>query len=221
MTQAFDPIAQTYDQWYDTPEGRAIFHAELKCLGALCGQCPGRWLEVGVGTGRFAFSLGIVEGIDPSLRMLDIAAGRGIKTYAGTAENLPFPDGSFDGVLMALTLCFVANSQRALKECRRVLRPGGRLILGTVPADSPWGREYLEKASQEHPVYAQARFRMATEIVRLAQDAGLSLIDAASTLFWKPGEAPQTEARIEKGIVSEAGFLGFLFEKIAPENSST
>jgi len=69
----FDPIADVYDRWYDAPEGRAIFAAELKCLRALCGHFNDRWVEVGVGTGRFASMLGIGEGIDPSLRMLEIS----------------------------------------------------------------------------------------------------------------------------------------------------
>jgi len=66
MTLAFDPMADAYDRWYDTPKGKAIFQAELKCLRSLHEKSPGRWLEVGVGTGRFACSLGIAEGIDPS-----------------------------------------------------------------------------------------------------------------------------------------------------------
>jgi SAM-dependent methyltransferase len=218
MTQAFDRMAEAYDRWYETPEGRALFDAELQCLRSLRGQGRGRWLEVGVGTGRFARSLGIAEGIDPAPRMLEIAASRGIQVHEGSAEGLPFAAGSFDGVLMALTLCFVENAARALRECRRVLRPDGRLLLGTLPADGPWGREYLEKGSRGHPVYALGHFRTAAEIVELCQGAGFGLVDAASTLFWNPGEEPQPRA--EKGVVSNAGFVGFLFEKSASESSS-
>ncbi|MEW5721672.1 MAG: class I SAM-dependent methyltransferase [Thermodesulfobacteriota bacterium] len=185
------------------------------CLRPLFEKRPGRWLEVGVGTGRFAWALGIGEGVDPSPPMLALAASRGLETYEGTAENLPFPKSSFDGVLMALTLCFVANSQKALRECRRVLHPGGCLLLGIVPADSPWGREYITKASQGHPVYARAHFHTAAEVMSLAQDAGFALSEAKSTLFWKPGETPPPEPQIEAGIVSGAGFLGLLFEETA------
>ena len=109
MTQAFDPIADSYDQWYDAPEGRAVFSAELACLRLLCTPCGGRSLEVGVGTGRFTSALGVAEGVDPSGQMLEIAAGRGIQTYTGTAEDLPFADDTFDGLLLALTLCFVTD----------------------------------------------------------------------------------------------------------------
>lgn len=218
MTRAFDRMAEAYDRWYETPEGRALFDAELNCLRLLRGQGRGRWLEVGVGTGRFARSLGIAEGIDPAPRMLEIAASRGIRVHEGSAERLPFAAGSFDGVLMALTLCFVANAPRALRECRRVLRPEGRLLLGTLPADGRWGREYVEKGSRGHSVWALGHLRTAAEIVELCQHAGFALIDAASTLFWSPGEEPQP--RVEKGVVSNAGFLGFLFERSASQSSS-
>ena len=71
MAQAFGAIADAYDRWYDTPEGQALFHAEVDCLCLLCKELRGRWLEVGVGTGRFAVALGVKEGIDPSPQMAD------------------------------------------------------------------------------------------------------------------------------------------------------
>ena len=83
LAQVFDRIAESYDRWYDTSEGQAIFNAELKCLRSLCEHLRGRWLEVGVGTGRFASILGVTRGIDPSIPMLKIAAERGIMAYAG------------------------------------------------------------------------------------------------------------------------------------------
>lgn len=213
MKQAFDDIADEYDHWYDTPEGSALFQAELKCLRRLHDRNAGRWLEVGVGTGRFACALGIAEGVDPARRMLGIAASRGIATHQGNAESLPFTERSFDGILMALTLCFVQDADHALRECLRVLRPGGRLLVGAVPADSPWGRKYIEKASEGHSIYAMARFRTSAEIMRLAECAGFIFIDAASTLFWKPGDESESNPQVKTGIVPEAGFLGLLFEK--------
>lgn len=211
MTQAFNPIADSYDKWYDAPEGRAVFSAELVCLRMLCAPSGGRWLEVGVGTGRFASALGVAEGIDPSCRMLEIAAGRGIKTYTGTAESLPFADDTFDGVLLALTLCFVTDSKRAAMECRRVLRAQGRLLVGHIPADSSWGRHYEEKKAAGHPAYAHARFLTTAQVVALVEGARFHLEGAASTLFWASGAMPETQPRVETGIVPGAGFMALLF----------
>ena len=213
MAGAFDRVAADYDRWYDEPEGRAIFAAELECLRSLAGRVEGEWLEVGVGTGRFSHGLGVRKGVDLSPQMLEIAAERGIEVVEGAAEDLPFPSDSYGGILMALTLCFVADAQRALQECERVLRPGGRLLLGVVPADSSWGREYSRQAARNHPIYSMARFRTVAEITELADRAGLVPVDACSSLFWPPGETPDSTPRIEAGVASEAGFVGLLFEK--------
>lgn len=213
MTQSFDLIAETYDEWYDTSEGQAIFNAEWTCLRSLCGRCQGRWLEVGVGTGRFASGLGVARGIDPSPPMLKIAEARGIMTYMGRAENLPFPEGSFDGVLMALALCFIANPTQALKECGRILRQEGSLLLGVIPADGPWGRAYERKKAEGHPVYSLARFFDVSEILALIENTGFTIKAAASTLLWPPDELAEIDPRIEAGISSGAGFLGLLFAK--------
>ncbi len=211
--QIFDSIADSYDRWYDEPDGRAVFNAELQCLRPLCRHPVDRWLEAGVGTGRFASSLGIANGMDPSVPMLRHAAARGIRTCAGRAESIPFPADSFDGVLLALTLCFIADPQKALNECSRILRPGGSLLLGIIPADSPWGRAYEKKKKQGRSVYAYATFYRTPDIVAWMKTAGLELKRAASTLFWSPEERPETNPRSECGMHPEAGFLGLLFEK--------
>ncbi len=152
--------------------------------------------------------------------MLEIAVRHGIRTYEGCAEALPFPGSSFDGVLLALSFCFIADPQKALKECHRVLFPKGRLLIGVISADSPWGRTYERKGSAGHPVYAHARFRKVPEIVKLVESAGFELQDAASTLFWEPGGSPETEPRVETGIVPEAGFVGLLFTKADSQTST-
>lgn len=55
----------------------------------------------------------------------------------------------------------------------------------------------------------------------LAEVAGFALLDAASTLFWKPGESPSTEPRIKTGIVSEGGFIGLLFGRVTMKYSGS
>ena len=153
MLQPFDSLAQSYDNWYDTRKGKQIFEAELECLQKVCPVCQGRWLEVGVGTGLFASRMGIKEGIDPSFAMLELAASRGIITYQGNAEDLPFEAKSFDGILMAFTLCFIDSPDKALTQYHRILKDNGQLLVGLIPADSPWGKSYQEK--KKGPSYLQ------------------------------------------------------------------
>ena len=221
MGNVFDTLAETYDGWYDTPDGRAIFEAERDCLSSLCRGPFNSWLEVGVGTGRFAHALGITTGVDPSPKMVEIAAGRNIETCVGSAEQLSFAEDSFEGVLMAFTLCFVADAPEALRECRRVLQPGGRLLLGIVPAGSPWGREYQEKAARGHPIYSHAHFRTAADTIDLGEDAPFALCDTAGTLFWKPDQAAAQEPQCKFQCGEEAGFLGILFQNPGGEPEST
>lgn len=209
---SFDGLADRYDEWYESPEGAAVFREEVTCLRSLCPKCRGRWLEVGVGTGRFASEMGIVEGLDPSPKMLERAARRGVRIHAGAAEHLPFPDGAFDGVLMALALCFVQEAAQALRESSRVLRPSGTLLVGIVQAESAWGRLYVEKAAEGHPVYSLATFRTVSETVELAGREGFVLRESASALFWKPGDTPMSEVRIDRHTDVSAGFVALRFQ---------
>lgn len=213
MNNAFDKTADAYDQWYETPAGRIILAEELACMDRVCPERCGRWLEVGVGTGRFASAMGIAEGIDPSSHMLAHAARRGVRTCRGAAEALPFPDHAFDGVLLALALSFVANAEHALRETSRVLGPRGELVIGFVPSDSPWGEAYRRKAAAGHPVYASARFRSSSETVALVEGVGFTLRNAASALFWGPEADPLTAPRVEAGMVAQAGFVALRFAK--------
>jgi ubiquinone/menaquinone biosynthesis C-methylase UbiE len=104
----------------------------------LLAQAAGRVLEIGGGTGAnlahygpAVESLTITEPESPMLRRLE----RRVRTEApatlvlrAPAENLPFEDHTFDTVVSTLVLCGVDDQPRALREIRRVLRPGGWLL---------------------------------------------------------------------------------------------
>lgn len=157
-------------------------------------------------TGRFACELGGAEGIGTSSEMLKFAEMRRIKTYLGSAASLPFPDGSFDGVLSVLSLCFFADAAKALDECHRVLMPSGTLLLGIIPGDSAWGKYYLKKKAERHPVYIHADFLPYADVVALIERDGVSLIAGSSTLFQSPEHSPEPNLRVADGIVSGASF---------------
>ena len=216
MDSLFDPIADMYDQWYDLPKGKAIFQEELACLRVLQPDCAGDWLEVGVGTGRFAHAMGIQFGVDLSGPMLTKAFQRGIRTCVGTTEHLPFLSSAFDGVLLALTVCFLSDPTLAFQECARVLKPNGRLVLGILPGDGPWGREYIRKGHEGDPVYSHAQFRTVTEINHMVCSAGFQLQAGSSSLFCEPDDPPAEIFRLESGIAMDAGFVGLLFTAPPP-----
>jgi ubiquinone/menaquinone biosynthesis C-methylase UbiE len=100
----------------------------------------GRVLELGIGGGaNLAFydptTVWSVAGVDPSaeLRAKAQAAprpdGLSVEVRDGTAEALPYGAGTFDDVVCTFTLCSVRDPAAALAEVRRVLRPGGRLLV--------------------------------------------------------------------------------------------
>jgi SAM-dependent methyltransferase len=93
-------------------------------------------LEVGPGHGELAeqvqSELGArVVAVDQSERMVELTRQRGVEAVVGDVQDLPFRDGVFDCVLAAWMLYHVPDLNRALREIRRVLRPGGRLVATT------------------------------------------------------------------------------------------
>ena len=101
---------------------------------------PKRLLEVGGGQGELAERVqselrADVTFLDLSPRMVELAQGRGIDARQGDAQELPFPDGTFDTVVAAWMLYHVPDVDRALAEFARVLIPGGALIAVTNSAD--------------------------------------------------------------------------------------
>jgi demethylmenaquinone methyltransferase/2-methoxy-6-polyprenyl-1,4-benzoquinol methylase len=101
------------------------------------GLAPGmRMLDVAVGTGllareavRILGDAGSVVGVDPSAGMLAVAAAGGPKLVQGRAERLPFADAAFDFLSLGYALRHVSDLAGILGEFRRVLKPGGRLLL--------------------------------------------------------------------------------------------
>ncbi len=210
ISRAFGAVAHEYDAWY---EDNPLFVNELKAIKAL-----GPWgrpaLEVGVGTGRFATALEIEFGLDPTFEMLALAQSRGIHCVCGLAEALPFHDQSLATVAFFFTLCFVPQKRAALEEAFRVLRPEGRVLLGMVPRESPWGQFYTQKGQEGHPLYRFARFLTIEESLALAKEVGFSLGKSSSILFFGPKEPPRPE-NPRSGLASEAGFVALELVKRA------
>ncbi|MDA8040211.1 MAG: class I SAM-dependent methyltransferase [Actinomycetota bacterium] len=203
---AFEDLAARYDAWYDMASGRKLFDLELRCLRPLLsGTGPPR-LEVGVGSGRFATALGIEVGLDPARAPLDLAARRGVRVVQGAGEQLPFADHGFNVVILVVTLCFADDPAGLLDEVRRVLRPGGSLVVGLVPGDSAWGQAYEEKRRAGHPFYQGAHFLTLADHLGLLGRAGFEVVAARSTLRQAPMDAPVDE-EVREGALSEAGFV--------------
>ena len=98
----------------------------------------GRVLEIGIGSGLnlpfYSRNVARVIGLEPSPRLLAMArrverTGNGsVEFIEGSAEAIPLQDASVDTVVTTWTLCSIPDALRALRDMRRVLRPGGRLL---------------------------------------------------------------------------------------------
>ena len=137
-------MAPAYDRMTHASEEAGM--RELR--HGLVADATGRVLEIGAGTGAnlphyngSIESLVVTEPQPPMLRRLQRAAHEHAphaQVLRAPAEDLPFEDDSFETVVSTLVLCGVDDQPRALREARRVLRPGGRLLfLEHVRADDP------------------------------------------------------------------------------------
>lgn len=133
----FDCTASEYDSITDIMSfGSGRWYRRDAILRAGC--APGQFvLDVGAGTGVIAAiaqqvvgSEGRVVALDPSAGMLGQARSRGVSNCTmGLGEALPFADDTFDLLTMGYALRHVADLTAAFSEYRRVLKPGGRLLL--------------------------------------------------------------------------------------------
>jgi ubiquinone/menaquinone biosynthesis C-methylase UbiE len=134
VLRTWEKAAPSYDRQIALFE-RIQFGGGREWLGA---RARGRVLEVGVGTGRSLphYPADVtVTGIDLSPAMLAVARrraadlGREADLRVGDAGHLPFDDAVFDTAVCALSLCTIPDPTAAIAEMKRVLAPGGRLLL--------------------------------------------------------------------------------------------
>jgi SAM-dependent methyltransferase len=214
----FDTMASKYDAWFEG-EGKLIFAIEVEAFWKFLPSLPQPWLEVGVGSGRFAKVLGIEIGIDPSPNLLKMARGRGINVSLGKGEERFFDKETFGTVFLITTLCFVDSPPAVLKQAYRVLKPKGKLVLGLVLRGSPWGQFYMSKKKKGHHFYGHANFYSHDETVKLLKQTGFTVEKVVSTLFQKPCKVTEMEMPRE-GFFPDAGFTIVMAAKV-PERSKT
>ena len=124
--------------------GRDFQKRRATNLAALS-PAPGATIcDLGCGNGMLTEDLsravggaGQVIGVDPSPEMLASAKARcaslgNVRLMEGTAEAIPLPDRSVDGLLSLQVMEYVARIDKGLAECARILRPGGRLVIGDM-----------------------------------------------------------------------------------------
>ena len=195
MEVLFDEkIAQSYDRWAETPQGRQAYSLEGELLLQLGAFAVGqRVLEVGCGTGahlEIFLRKGLTAtGIDISPFMLRVARQKLVEKVLlglGDAENLPFKSKSFDCVALITTLEFVPDPERAVREALRVSR--GKILLGVLNKYSFLGMKRRLVGMFRPGIFNRARFYSIWELRRLIRRAmPEAIVDWASVLVLPMG----------------------------------
>lgn len=163
-------------------------------------RARGRVLEVAIGTGRNlpGYPAGVtITGIELSPAMLAAAReratglGRDVTLLEGDAEHLPFGDASFDTVVCALALCTIPSPVAALAEMRRVLGPGGRLLL-LDHVGSTWPPFYAVQWLAERITIRAAGEHFTRRQLPLVKAAGFQVVE---TERLKAGTVERIHAR--------------------------
>ncbi len=133
----FAPIVGTYDflnSFLSFSQDRRWRRLAISLLEPKPGMMI---LDMGMGTGKIALEIArrnqatTVIGIDPCCQMLQRArngTSEDVHFIMAQAEDIPFPDAVFDGVITGFTLRNVTNLERALSELTRVVKPGGKVV---------------------------------------------------------------------------------------------
>ncbi|MFE5336428.1 demethylmenaquinone methyltransferase [Isoptericola sp. NPDC056573] len=164
VASMFDGIAERYDLVNDLVslgQDRRWRRAVVDAVAAVPGE---RVLDLAAGTGTssepFAADGALVVPSDFSLGMLAVGKERrpDLSFVAGDATRLPFADGAFDAVTISFGLRNVVDTDAALREMLRVVRPGGRVVICefSTPTWAPFRTVYMEYLMRALPVVAGA-----------------------------------------------------------------
>jgi ubiquinone/menaquinone biosynthesis C-methylase UbiE len=186
-----------YGAWRESALGRITERLERGVIFELAGPLAGlEVLDVGCGDGAYAVALATqgarVTGVDAWLTVLRAAALRAqnsptsLALVASDASSLPFESDSFELVVAVTALCFMKSPRAALGEIARVLRPGGRVVLGELGRASTWAAWRRLRAWFGNATWRGTTFWTATDLRRLARSAGLVPGEIRGAAFYPP-----------------------------------
>ena len=190
--------SEAYTHWRATTLGAVTEAIEPRLLHQLIGVVEGkRVLDLGCGDGLLTAALAErgarTVGIDIDRSMLRAAVARTdpgqrepARFVEGRLEQLPFRDAMFDVVVAVTVLCLLSDQAIAVREAARVLRPGGRLIIGDLGRWNAWAARRHIKGWFGSRLWRSAHFSTAADLSRLVEGAGLTVDAARGSVYYPP-----------------------------------
>lgn len=222
-------LPAAYRRWRTSRLGQITDRLEEELILGLVGLPAGmRILDAGCGDGLLASALAragaIVTGVDRDPRMLTVGqaraehAGLHLELVEGDLRALPFADAAFDVAIAITALCFVADAERAVREMARVLRPGGRVVIGELGRWNLWAAKRRISGWLGPSVWSAATFFTPGQLRRMAMKAGLAVTATRGAIFYPPCATPAAllepwDAWLGRHTTSSAAFLAVVGQK--------
>lgn len=217
---------QRYARWRQSRLGAVTERLEHDLIIELAR--PGnsdKILDVGCGDGALAETLAAkgacVVGIDSNPEMVEAARLRDCGCFlVAEGGRLPFPDSSFDLVVAMTVLCVSGQAERLATEMARVLRPGGRLIIGELGRWNLWALWRRLRARFGNRLWQEAAFFSKTELTTLVTQAGLEPGPVRGAIYFPPaGAAAYLLSWADPMLSRLLGTFGAAFIAVCAEKS--
>jgi SAM-dependent methyltransferase len=210
--QTFDTSTGTFPGAESLGRHEEVSARRLRKVLALLGKQPeeARLLDVGCSSGAFlmtARKMGLdTAGVEPSAEAAETARRAGLNVFTGFLEAARFPDASFDAATLIEVIEHLRDPRPLLAECRRVLKPGGILLI-TTPNAASWTAGLMGSRWDGFNLTAMGghvSFFNPRSIRLIAARTGFELvrIETRNVRFFERGQCPDAIYRAAK-IVSE------------------
>jgi ubiquinone/menaquinone biosynthesis C-methylase UbiE len=212
---------EAYEKWRASSLGDITEELERRLIFGLAGELGGRTiLDVGCGDGTLVAAFrncgaASVVGcdIDPQMvaRGNDRARCDQVQFTVASAERLPFPDDSFDIATIITVLAFLPEPETALLEIARVLKRGGRLVIGDLAKWSLWAASRRIRVWRGEKMWQSAHFWTGGELRELVIAAGLRFEEATGAVYYpQVGFLARLMARADR-LLSRVTIFGAAF----------